>query len=170
MYTSISFRPGSEEALALEYIRKINNLRPETEPLEHPEYLEEANILALHYADSGAQGDPGAVEILYRTPRGVKVLYGNYAYGNLNLDAVIRKLPMLKSLDSRRAMTPPYPFGGNLHVPEGWGYLYLGALNHFYARDEVCSHTETFLKTFLSNSDRRWQVFEAIAWYCGAEP
>ena len=113
MSTPIPFRSGEQEALAEEFIRRRMQLA--CGPLDHPERLCPEDILAVHYADAGAQGDPGAVWILLRTPDGVGILGGNYAYDDLNLDAVIEKLPMLRCLDTRSAFTPPFPFGGRLH-------------------------------------------------------
>lgn len=166
MNFSTVFRWGDEETLARKYAQ--SDWEPKCEKLDAPDRLEEARIPAVHFADGGAQGDPGAVEILYRALRGVKVLYGNYAYGNLNLDAVIRKLPMLKSLDSRYSCDLPYPFGGKPDIPEGWRYLYMGAMNHLYVRQEICDRTKVFIRILLENRGSS-RAFEAIAWFCGAE-
>ena len=168
MYPSIHFRTGDEESLANEFIQLADKrlVKFEIEKLENPHFLDENNILAVHYADSGAQGDAGAVEILYCSQNGLRYLYGNYAYGNLNLDAVIQKLPMLKCLDSRGSFEPPYPFGGKLDIPEGWGHLYMGAMNHLYIRMEVVERVRTFISIVCKNAGS-WQAFNAIAWFCG---
>lgn len=91
MIPQFSFHTGDEQALALEYVRMRNSeqLTLKTADLPDPYMLDAENILAVHYADAGAQGDAGAVEILYHTQKDVQILYGNYAYGNLDLDAVI---------------------------------------------------------------------------------
>ena len=112
--------------------------------------------------------DAGAVEILYLSENGVRVLYGNYAYGSLDLDDVIQKLPMLECLDSRGNFEPPYPFGGKLCIPFGWAYLYMGAMNHLYVREEICDRAEDFINEILK-SRQSWLVFDAVSWFCGAK-
>ncbi len=169
MIPLVSFRSGDEHTLALEYVQmnKANLLTFKCADLSNPGMLHADNILAVHYADGGAQGDAGAVEILYYTQKDVQILYGNYAYGNLNLDAVIILLPMLKSLDSRYCFEPPYPFGGKLDIPVGWKYLYMGAMNHFFVRQEIAERTGEFIKTVIDETGG-WEAFNAIAWFCGA--
>lgn len=169
MYSSIMFRSGSVSILAEEYVQMVNKRESalETKPLENADTLMENNILAVHYADGGAQGEPGAVYILYNTKNGVEILYGNYAYGKLNLDTVINKLPMLRSLDSRYSINIPYPFGGSIDIPAGWAYLYMGAMNHFFVRKGIADMTETFLRIIHRNIGK-WESFNAVAWFCGA--
>ena len=170
MCFSNTVREGDVVALVSEYIQMDNQgrINIEVQDLENPDILEENNILAVHYADRGAQGDAGAVEILYQSQNNIRVLYGNYGYGNLDLDAVIRKLPMLSCLDSRYTLSPPYPFGGNLDIPNGWRYGYMGALNHFFVREEFIDRVEPFVNAFLKQGGQRCQMFEAVAWFCGA--
>ena len=168
MELPIPFRAGDEKSLAEEFIHLAENRRwrRQSAELKDPASLEEERILAVHYADLGAQGDPGAVEILLRTGEGVQILYGNYAL-DLDLDAVIRKLPMLKCLDSRGSYLPPYPFGGRLEVPSGWAYQYMGAMNHLFVRREIADRSADFVRIIFQNG-RGWQMFDAIAWLCGA--
>ncbi len=166
----INFKRGSAELSAEEYIRisEETDTPIEYKTLDEPENLNKDNILAVHYADSGAQGEGGAVEILYyKKENSVEVLKGNYAYGDLDLDAIILKLPMLKQLDTRYRMDPPYPFGGTLHIPEGWGYLYMGAMNHFFVRSEISGTLERFIK-LLCGKGYEWDIFSGAAWFCGA--
>lgn len=169
-YSSIKIRTGHEESLVSEFLRMddMRQLKLTVLKLDNPDLLEEENILAVHYADSGAQGEAGVVKILYRSRYGVQILRGNYVYGNLNLYAVIQKLPMLSCLNSYGQFDPPYPFGGRLDIPVGWGYLYMGAMNHFFARKEICDKTSSFIKTLLNQGGGSWQVFDAVAWLCGA--
>ena len=169
IFYSTTVREGETETLVSEFIQMDNQglIKFKVVSFENPDGLVENNILAVHYADRGAQGDAGAVEILYRSQDGIQILYGNYCYGNLNLDTVIRKLPMLKCLDSRGGLTPPYPFGGSLDIPEGWKYMYMGAMNHFFVRDTI-RDTDTFINLLLNHGGKSWQVFNAVAWFCGA--
>lgn len=158
-----------EDSLAAEVLDFIKNeqLKLKYTTIENADMLIKDNILAVHYADGGAQGEAGAVRILYRSHEGIEVLYGNYVYGELNLDSVIQKIPVLRDLDSRYSMTPPYPFGGSINIPEGWGYIYMGAMNHFFAKQEVYGKTYDLLRKIME-SGYNWAIFDATAWYCGA--
>ena len=171
MYDTLTFRTGDEQALIAEFSRlaEQEQLNFDYGDLSHPDMLTEKNILAVHYADGGAQGESGAVRILYCSALGVRVLYGNYVYGELDLNAVIRKLPMLKCLDSRFSLTPPYPFGGKLVVPDGWAYLYMGAMNHFFLKVNDCKEATAFVRAYLSGGGDEWSAFDAVAWFCGAK-
>lgn len=167
---SIIIRPGSLVDLTDAFLREKARgaFKPVAEPL-YPAQLREERILAVHFADGGAQGEAGAVEILYRSHRGAQVYYGNYIYGELDYYGLFRALPVLKCLDSRNSSELPYPYGGRPPIPEGWGYLYMGALNHFVVNGEVCDKVSDFVKYFLSHGGETWQVFDAVAWLCGAE-
>lgn len=170
MYSLNSFREGDESSLATEYIRIVreSKMKLETVQLDNPYILRKEDILAVHYADSGAQGDAGAVNILYCTQNNVRIYHGNYAYGNLDLDEVIRKLPMLKCLNSFYSFSPPFPFGGKIDIPEGWEYLYMGAMNHFYVRESIADKSRTFIEIIIKKIGG-WEAFDAIAWLCGVQ-
>lgn len=167
-------RKGNGESLANTFIDMTQNGRPKLRhtDLVYPHTLDSENILAVHYADGGAQGEAGAVRLLYRTQHGIQILYGNYVYGKLNLSAVIEKLPMLKPLDSRFSgfESLPYPFGGKLEIPDEWRYLYMGAMNHYYVRREISEEASEFIEYFFKNGGAKWFIFEAIAWLYGMEP
>lgn len=170
MYSSISFRTGEPSSLVGEFIEMFKTRRPRftVADLENPQKLLDANILAVHFAAGGAQGDPGAVEILYRQGDGIQILYGNYVYENLDVDAVFQKIPVLRCFDSSRGCLP-YPFGGQFNIPEDWKYVYMGAMNHFLCRTEIFEKALPFLEALLENVGDRSQVFCALAWFCGAE-
>ena len=168
-------REGKAGSLAKTFIKMTEKGRPKLfhSDLRNPYGLDYDNILAVHYADGGAQGEAGAVRILYRTPYyGTQILYGNYIYGNLNLSEVIEKLPMLRSLDSRFCSLEslPYPFGGKIEIPNEWSYLYMGAMNHYYLKREICEEANEFIHCFLTQGGKKWFIFEAIAWLYGMEP
>ena len=169
MHLPLPYRTGEDESLAAEFIQLAKMRRLSKDNLD-PNHLTEEGILAVHFADAGAQGDAGAVEILYRSENDLRILYGNYAYGKLDLDAVLRKLPMLGQLDSRDRLrsNPPYPFGGGLHIPSGWLYMYMGCMNHFFVREEIGDKTRTVVE-ILCRSGRNWRVFDAVAWLCGVQ-
>ena len=88
-------------------------------------------------------------------------------YEKLDLDDVIQVLPMLKCLDSRYSIEPPYPFGGEISVPEGWNYMYMGAMNHLFVKKKIFEEAESFIE-FVVRKTGAWEAFNAIAWYCGA--
>lgn len=166
-------RSGNGSALADRFIKMSEKGRPKLKHDDlYPSFLHPENIIAVHYADGGAQGEAGAVRLLYRTPHDIQILYGNYVYGNLNLSAVIEKLPMLQPLDSRFASfgNLPYPFGGQLEIPDEWRYLYMGAMNHFYVRREISEEASEFINHYLKNDGEKWLIFEAIAWLYGMNP
>lgn len=170
MQLNITFRSGEERILASSFLVKYNI--GDGEILERAKIndiseLDEENIVAVHFADTGAQGDPGAVELLYNSVEGIQILYGNYAYGNLNIDMVFDKLPFLCCLDSRGTNDAPYPLGGKLVIPIGWNYIYMGAMNHFFCRDIVADKTRIFAGVIAKN--KRSSLFDAIAWFCGAD-
>jgi len=169
MYYAIPFRSGTFDSIVAEFFEADNLWFPkyDTTSLEMPDNLIEENILAVHFADRGAQGEAGAVNILYYSPKEVKIFYGNYVWGKLDLDAVIRKLPMLKYLDSRHGAV--YPFGGGLHVPEEWGYMYMGAMNHFFVRNDICDNLDSFISYFLENGGQKGQIFDVVAWFFGVK-
>ena len=168
MDSFILFRTGNVDDLAAEFIRfkKDKSARYVITKLENPAVLMYDDVLAVHYADPGAQGDAGAVEILYRSKKGVQYLYGNFAYGDLDLDAVIQKLPFLRSLDTRYGEFLPYPYGGKLTVPEDWGYMYMGAMNHLFVRKTIAEPSEAFVSLAVRNMGT-WNAFDALAWFCG---
>ena len=169
MYTDMTCRTGDERLLAREFLRKCDYrlLDFDVGDLD-PQQISEDDVLAVHFADAGAQGDAGAVELLCRSPQGTRILYGNYAYGTLDLDGVISRLPMLRSLDSRRAVKPPYPFGGTLVVPDEWGYMYMGAMNHLFVRKPIRDRTKDFIAALSVEGGHSSQVFDAVAWFCMA--
>lgn len=155
------------ELLVAKFIQMSDNGRwkPDSVQLENLSSLLFDDIWAVHYADLGAQGDAGVVEILYRSQEGLQVLKGNYASGNLSFADVIEKLPMIKGLSTRSSFELPYPYGGRVDIPTGWGYLYMGALNHLFARRVICDKATTFIEMLMSKG-RGWQTFDAIAWFC----
>ena len=167
----IHYRSGDTDALVAEFIRlhHADELQFHIDELNDPDALIAEDILAVQYSDGGAQGEAGLVKLLYLTEQGVRILHGNYVYGSLNLDAVIRKLPLLKCLDSRYSLTPPPPFGGRLTIPDGWKYSYMGAMHYFFIRNEVCDVALEYIRTFLQASGAYPPTFDAVAWFCGAQ-
>lgn len=167
MILNIEFRNGEEEKLALEFLEEnvLDEERIEKEEIDSMLCIDIESVLVVHFADAGAQGEPGCFEIICCTENGVKVLHGNYVYGKIKIDEIFEKLPMLRSLDSRTGDLP-YPFGGRVNIPRGWKYMYMGAMNHLFCRDLIADKTAVFANVIASRE--RWALFNAIAWFCGA--
>ena len=170
MYSSIKYKSGDTEALVSEFFELMNNrMTLKYVPLENPELLDSNNVLAVRFTSDGGQGDVGGVELLYLADDGIKVLYGNFYYGNLNLNALIQKLPMLKSVYAPRSPNLPYPFGGELDLPSGWVHIYMRFMSYFFVREEFCEKADLFIKAILNSNGGLFLIFTAVAWFCGAE-
>lgn len=170
MSCSVKFRKGDKESLTKEFLdkTKFGGDIFTVEKLKEPQLLREENILAVHFANAGAQGDAGAVEILYNYCNKIKVIYGNYAYEELDLDALCEKVPALDRL-LRGDYIIPYPYAGELNIPDDWGYMYMGCMNHFLGRKEIMLQSAEFIKYMLKNGGYTFQVFDAVAWFFFAE-
>lgn len=169
MFSSVRFRIGDAHDLANEYSEFLNNRTRLKYSNLDAGTLDESKILAVHFASAGAQGDAGGVEILYCDEQGIKSLYGNYCYGNLDSDILYKKLPLLKNLDGRRSIAPPYPFGGEIELPDGWLYDYMGYINHFFIREEINNRASEFLGAVVNNEHTYFLLFDSLAWLCQAE-
>lgn len=169
MHKLIPFREGDETSLADEFIQLLESksLKLKTEELADLSDVTEYNVLAVHYADAGAQGEAGAVYLLYHSHDGTKILCGNYVYGNLNLNDLVRKIPMLKTFDRRYSFELPFPFGGEIEIPNDWCYYYMGCMNHLLVREMISDRINVFLNTVIKETGS-WNAFDAIAWFCGA--
>lgn len=167
MYSTLPLRTGTPSQFAAEYLGKAGNglIGLKNEKLINTDGLSAKNVLAVHFAGTGAQGEAGAVEILYHSPEGVRVLHGNYVYGELDCDALMHMLPVLKIFDCKRMLASP----ADTKLPEGWGYMYMGAMNHFVVRQQVCDETEAFIEYLMNNDGQSWQIFDAVAWFYGAD-
>lgn len=170
MYSDIVCRAGDVKTLLSEFLGQANtgSLKFDVARFD-PRMLTAENVLAVHYADGGAQGEPGLVAILYRTQQGVRILVENYIYGHLNLDALIELLPLLKNFDNRLNLIPPRSSEEGFELPEDWGYLYMGAMNHLLLRKELLSKAQEFIDAFLQNGGETWRMFSAVAWLCMAK-
>lgn len=163
MYSNILLRNGDEEILAKEFL--IKNKVIKIEEITDLERLDINEIIAVHFAEAGAQGDPGCVEIIYYPYSGPQLLYGNYVNGNLRMEEAVKKLPVLRSLDIIRECL--YPFQIKEPIPKGWKYMYMGALNHIFARDFLAERIQIFAPTIARKES--WNLFNGIAWFCGCQ-
>ena len=85
------------------------------------------DIVALSYAEGGAMGCPGNVEIVTFDQN---LYYFNYCYGDLDENDIYSICPELRVCSFG-------PFGHN-RIPTGWKYYYLGAGNHLIISGRVC--------------------------------
>ena len=88
------------------------------------------DIVAFSFAQSGAMGMPGAVEIIDSDGW---LYYTNYCDGNLSFDHLLEVVPVLKDCKIN--------VSGH-QTPEGWGAFYLGAGNHLTVRADYCGRFE----------------------------
>lgn len=170
MYTSIKYKTGDPEALASEFFELLDKrMVLKYVPLENPEFLDRNSILAVRFTSDGGQGDIGGVELLYLTEDGIKVLYGNFYYGGLNVNALIQKLPILKNVYNPRSPILPYPYEGELELPSEWVHIYMRFMNYFFVREAICEKADLFIKAILNSDGGLFSIFRAVAWFCGAE-
>ncbi|MBR2025277.1 MAG: hypothetical protein IKA02_05670 [Clostridia bacterium] len=169
MYSSIKYRTGDEKTLCDEFFELAKNkIFVKYERLE-PYELDENKVLAIRFTSDGGQGDIGGVTILCYGDEGVKVLYGNYYYGNLNLSDVTEKLPIINIVYRPRSPFPPYPYGECNEIPKDWTHIYIGLGNYFFAKTEVFSKAESFIEKIANSGGGRFAIFDAFAFFCGAE-
>ena len=168
--SGLSLRTGDAEKLAMRFLesRKNGRFRFRIKKLESTVIPAEQNILAIHYADAGAQGYPGDVRILCDAGWNVRILSGNYAYGSLDLDDLTYKLPILSCL-TEAGYQRGKPYSLLPRVPHGWKYLYMGALNHLIIRDEIWGLAKEFLDSVLHVGGQTYQLFDAVFWFCNAK-
>lgn len=81
-------------------------------------------ILFLSFAEGGAQGTPGEVNIITGKSSKIKAYSTNYLLGKIKFDEIIELFPPLKENVFR-------------HVLKGWKYINLGSGNHLLIRDEL---------------------------------
>ena len=169
-YSGISLHTDKAEKLASQFLEFVKNRRlcKKTNKLENTKVPAEQSILAIHYADGGAQGYSGDVRILYDTGWNVRILSGNYAYGSLDLDDLTYKLPILSCL-TETGYQRGKPYSLLPRVPHGWKYLYMGALNHLIIRDEIWGLAKEFLDSVLHVGGQTYQLFDAVFWFCNAK-
>lgn len=169
-FSHISFRTEDEKSLVQEFLQmyKTKKTRFETAELDANNMLLNPEILAIHFAEGGAQGDAGAVEFLYFFDDRIQILYGNYVFGNLDLKLLKQKISVLEPLAINNEEWH-YPHERRYHFPEEWKYIYMGAGNHCLLKTEICEKALPFLEALVANGGSRSQLFYAIAWFCRAK-
>ena len=84
------------------------------------------DIVALSFAEGGAQGCPGRIEIVTFDQ---KLYYFNHCFGDLDEHDIYSICPELRECSFG-------PFRRN-KIPAGWKYYYLGAGNHLTVSGRV---------------------------------
>lgn len=169
MLTDISFRTNDSDSLASEFLQlaEDRNHSIKVEPFVRADYYMVDTALAILYAEVGAQGDPGTIKILYpsRHRQGVVIQRGDYTDRNFDTGRLFRMLPMLDQL--KYGGLNQYAADGAHHLD--WQYQYVGACNHLFVRKELVTQASSFLQSLYMHGCPSWALFEAIAWYCGAQ-
>lgn len=97
---------------------------------EQIKQMDSEKVVAIMFADSGAQGEGGRLDIYYENENELSVFYGNYVYGKLNLALVLSHLRMLTLLS-------PEP---ETDVLNRCKRIYLGCGNHLVGRKDLIAH------------------------------
>ena len=168
--SGLSLRTGDAEKLAMRFLesRKNGRFRFRIKKLESTVIPAEQNILAIHYADAGAQGYAGDVRILYDAGWDVRIMSGNYAYGDLNLEDLVHRLPLL-SFFTETGYSRDRGYRDFPEVPSGWIYLYMGAMNHLIIRNTIWESIKDFLDFMMHNGGHNYQLFDAVSWFCNVK-
>ena len=86
-------------------------------------------IIAFSIAEAGAQGDPGALEIISKDKQ---LFYLNLRWTDLNKEIVDFICPALEECCFN-------PLLENQTTPKDWYYVYMGAGNHLYVASQIQS-------------------------------
>ncbi len=90
-------------------------------------------VFAFMFAFGGAMGTPGETNV-YLNDGEIKVLSGNYAYGDLDIDSLMKQLGFDKIEWGM--------FGDASNIPNGWKYIGLGAGNNLMVRDYIFDYMQ----------------------------
>lgn len=88
------------------------------------------DVFAVHMSAGGAEGTPGIVNVYCSSDSVTTIYEGNYVYGDLDLDALIKRL-VIDGLDLGIFL------GDSECVPTGWGAVYLGGGHNLLLRTEI---------------------------------
>lgn len=170
MYSALKYRTGNPNELVNEYFESLKNEKKfKYYPLDDVNSINEDNVLAFRFTSDGGQGDIGGVEVLCYSDDELKILYGNFYFGKLNLGAVIEKLSIINTIYRARSPLPPYPYGENVDFPENWQHIYMGLQNHYFIKTELFNKTEEYIKAMIDLGYGRFSIFGSVAWFCGLE-
>ena len=169
MFSTINYKTGNEKDLCNEFFDLAkNNVYVKYHPFDGPRpQFDENKVLAIRFTSDGGQGDIGGVSILYLNSDNVKILYGNYYYGSLDLGHVTSKLPIINNFYQARSVYPPSNGSGGVDLIDDWAHIYIGLGNHFFIRAEIFDKAENFLVEIVNNRSR-FALFDAFAWLCGS--
>ena len=92
--------------------------------------LQYDDIMVVALGESGAMGEPGALNIICKKRGKVKAYHVNFCYGDFDMDKFAQAFIPLQTFDCG-------VFGDVSGVAEGWKHIYMGAGNHLLVRDTI---------------------------------
>lgn len=87
-------------------------------------------ILFVGLGESGAMGEPGALNIILAVKGKVKIYHANFRLGDFDMDRFSEVFTPLKTFDCGS-------FGEVSGIADGWHHVYMGMGNHLFVRDAV---------------------------------
>ena len=109
------------------------------------------NIYFVSIAENGAMGDGGGVVVISLEHQQIWIRYGNYAYGELNMQLFGEVFPPLQQLD----------FENPKDIGE-WHHLYMGAGNHLLVRNDVYENFNHYNIYGSISGRRKFSLFSKI--------
>ncbi len=100
------------------------------------------DVVAIKIAASGAMGEPGGVLIFMQQKNKIRVISGNYAYGEFDLDAFLK---FMKDKQGKSFLS----YFMKDEVPKGWNHIYMGMGNNLYVRDSYYEKLEKKYESML---------------------
>lgn len=121
------------------------------------------DAVAVSYAEGGAMGSPGGVEIVTRDGKWYTT---NYAFGTMYWNQLLEVIPMLGEVE--------FGFHEPDKCPDGWRPYDLGMGNHLFIKADISEQFEALVSDVKSPSQlyRRWPfaVNEILTMKCLEKP
>ena len=91
------------------------------------------NAEFIFFSAEGAMGEGGAIVVV---TSGGSIFHGNYSYGDIKFDKLLKVLPALNEFCN----------ADDTKDPEGWSYEYLEAGNNLLIRNDICEEFRNKVK------------------------
>lgn len=91
------------------------------------------NAQFIFFSAEGAMGEGGAIVVV---TSGGSIFHGNYSYGDIKFDKLLKVLPALNEFCN----------ADDIKDPEGWSYEYLEAGNNLLIRNDICEEFRNKVK------------------------
>ncbi len=102
------------------------------------ESIGEKNVRAFTLSEGGGMGASGCLCLYILTDEGMKIVFGNLVYDNLDIENLKEKIPVLSKIDVGVC-------GGSV-IPEGWQSFYMGMGNHLVVQNDIAENVTRYLK------------------------